>query len=255
MRKDQLSVRRGFTLIELLVVIAIIALLAAILFPVFARARENARKSSCQNNLKQLGVAFAQYVQDFDELMPIDIRWVSTGSNENRGWQSLIQPYIKSEQVMQCPSDSARTPNNLPDGLGGTSQQAGGYWGGITPFRVSYGFNSNLSTRAIADITKVSSTVLATDVGAVPSTTTRPPEWAVEPLGWMIDDVTRAEVQQRGGGNPGHWTGPYARHLETCNVLWADGHVKSLAVEKFYAPTGDSPCLQSNQSVTACPVG
>src|SRR6478735_7183314 len=60
---------RGFTLIELLVVIAIIALLAAILFPVFARARENARKSSCQNNLKQIGVGLAQYTQDYDELL------------------------------------------------------------------------------------------------------------------------------------------------------------------------------------------
>src|SRR4028119_422853 len=74
MNKD-LSIKRkqyraGFTLIELLVVIAIIAILAAILFPVFARARENARRASCQSNLKQLGLAFAQYTQDYDEMLP-----------------------------------------------------------------------------------------------------------------------------------------------------------------------------------------
>ena len=79
---------KGFTLIELLVVIAIIALLAAILFPVFARARENARKSSCSNNLKQIGVAVMQYVQDYDETFPHQ-HWFS-GCNEFNGtavWQ------------------------------------------------------------------------------------------------------------------------------------------------------------------------
>lgn len=93
--------RHGFTLIELLVVIAIIAILAAILFPVFARARENARKSTCQSNLKQLGVAFAMYRQDYDQLgMPRD-----TGVAPNRVyWTNLVSPYVKNTGVLRCPS-------------------------------------------------------------------------------------------------------------------------------------------------------
>src|SRR5690349_12144108 len=72
---------RGFTLIELLVVIAIIALLAAILFPVFARARENARRASCQSNLKQIGLGFHQYTQDYDDRLPLTM-WHSGGSSD-----------------------------------------------------------------------------------------------------------------------------------------------------------------------------
>ena len=91
--------RRGFTLIELLVVIAIIALLAAILFPVFARARENARKSSCQSNLKQIGIGFQQYSQDYDGMTP-----GSSSAGGNASWPSLLMPYIRGEQLFACPS-------------------------------------------------------------------------------------------------------------------------------------------------------
>ncbi len=90
---------RAFTLIELLVVIAIIALLAAILFPVFARARENARKSSCLNNLKQIGLGFQQYSQDYDGMTP-----GSSSTGGNASWPSLLMPYVKSEQIFACPS-------------------------------------------------------------------------------------------------------------------------------------------------------
>jgi len=95
--------RRGFTLIELLVVIAIIAILAAILFPVFARAREKARQASCLSNCKQLGLATLQYAQDYDESMPIAI-WY----NSSR-WHTLIYPYLKNDQILQCPSNSVAT--------------------------------------------------------------------------------------------------------------------------------------------------
>ena len=103
----------GFTLIELLVVVAIIALLAAILFPVFARARENARRASCQSNMKQLG--FTQYLQDYDEFYPVGVFTGNTDSsgcdtanpygNRGYGWAGQIYPYVKSQQIYTCPSD------------------------------------------------------------------------------------------------------------------------------------------------------
>src|SRR6186997_2874835 len=97
--------RKGFTLIELLVVIAIIAILAAILFPVFARARENARRSSCQSNLKQLGLGFAQYTQDYDERLPeFSNGNPVTGPFAFDGWGNSIQSYVKSYQILKCPS-------------------------------------------------------------------------------------------------------------------------------------------------------
>ena len=102
--------RTGFTLIELLVVIAIIAILAAILFPVFGRARENARRSSCQSNLKQIGLGLIQYAQDYDE------QNVMYQDNNNVPWAGVVQPYIKSTQVFKCPSNTAtRSIYNTPD--------------------------------------------------------------------------------------------------------------------------------------------
>src|SRR3954464_7101760 len=92
--------RLGFTLIELLVVIAIIALLAAILFPVFGRARENARRSSCQSNLKQIGLGILQYVQDYDGAFP----YARVLSTPKINWGQSIMPYVKSVQLFVCPS-------------------------------------------------------------------------------------------------------------------------------------------------------
>ena len=117
------GLRKGFTLIELLVVIAIIAILAAILFPAFAKARESARRISCVNNLKQMGTAFMQYTQEFDEKMP------DSDSGGGNKWLDVIQPYLKSEAVYTCPSDSRPQSNYQPPATrtGSLSNNFGSY--------------------------------------------------------------------------------------------------------------------------------
>jgi len=97
--------RSGFTLIELLVVIAIIAILAAILFPVFAKVREKARQTSCSSNEKQMGLAIVQYIQDADETFPMGLQnnWYACS------WPLQVQPYITSLQVFKCPDDGTTT--------------------------------------------------------------------------------------------------------------------------------------------------
>ncbi len=100
--------RRGFTLIELLVVIAIIAILAAILFPVFARAREKARQSSCLSNVKQLTLGALMYIQDYDERTMERTRWSATPASHP--WT----PYVKNDQIWRCPSDSDTLSYSYP---------------------------------------------------------------------------------------------------------------------------------------------
>lgn len=116
--------RRGFTLIELLVVIAIIAILAAILFPVFAKAREKARQASCLSNIKQLGLGLMQYVQDYDEMMPLPY---SDGAAGRQRWFDVCAPYLKNSQVRFCPSHSIANPT-LPDACSYAATMNGHVW-------------------------------------------------------------------------------------------------------------------------------
>ena len=125
--------RRGFTLIELLVVIAIIAILAAILFPVFARAREKARQTSCLSNLKQLGLGMLMYAQDYDEKFLVryyipDPTFSDGVSSGGYTVYSALLPYVKNAQIFRCPS------NTPPGTLRATH-------GGTVSFTTSYGFN------------------------------------------------------------------------------------------------------------------
>ncbi|RYG62462.1 DUF1559 domain-containing protein [bacterium] len=221
-----LAAQRGFTLIELLVVIAIIAILAAILFPVFGRARENARRSSCQSNMKQIGIANLQYAQDYDE-----IYCAAYHSNPYAAFNQLLQPYIKSTQVFRCPSDSA------PDTAVAATWST---YNGVAPFHTSYVANVRLGRDYaeqlhMAGVNQPSTTVFFTDGGSQPdaNVATNPQTWPAKPSATLLDTADYSPVN---GTNP-DWAGPTPRHLETCTVGFADGHVKSMRIEKFYGPT------------------
>ena len=108
-RVIQMKARSGFTLIELLIVIAIIAILAAVLFPVFATAREKARQTSCLNNEKQLGLALVQYTQDYDECLPGGT-W---NQGASMGWAGQVYPFVKSPNAFRCPDDQNNNAFNF----------------------------------------------------------------------------------------------------------------------------------------------
>ena len=226
---------KGFTLIELLVVIAIIAILAAILFPVFARARENARRSSCQSNLKQIGLGLLQYTQDYDEKYPFD-RWFNTGDPERfLNWQQAIQPYAKSTQVFACPSNTAN------------SQILG--WSNPPPapqLPVSYGINhliarpnwNNNSGMSLATINEVSRKIIVAEKNNNNTETG---------LGW--DDWDGNQWRDNA----------FAGHLGTANYLFCDGHVKALrptaTVSNGFSMWGkfrDTGCTLPNSEAINC---
>lgn len=211
----------AFTLIELLVVIAIIAILAAILFPVFARARENARRTSCLSNVKQIMLGVIQYTQDYDEKMP---------SSYFPSWYNEAYPYVKSTQIYKCPSDSSDIPAY------GTNL--------ITPngYRVSYLCNYDVAgdpggTRSLAYFQSPATTVFLVDGGKVvdgPNGTVseNSPDkdlpnsfrLTINPVFPPVSDPKANEA----------WMGPNPRHLGTVVVGFLDGHAKSMRPEKFY---------------------
>ena len=215
------SRRSAFTLIELLVVIAIIAILAAILFPVFARARENARRSSCTSNLKQIGIGVLQYVQDYDEKYPRS--WTDNVNNpEYSKWMDTVQPYIKSTQVFICPSQSDRTFRTAATFpiTGRTQTQLGSYgmnvayWGDDAPNPQVSAFQDGL---AAAKVNQPAETIFAADSDAN------------QPNGEIAWEKGQPMVNKT--TNPPSMADFRARHLETGNVLFADGHVKSLNID------------------------
>ncbi len=193
--------RKGFTLIELLVVIAIIAILAAILFPVFSRAREQARKAHCQSSLKQIANAFLMYAQDWDECLP-------TGSRaDNRWWYDLIQPYLKNAQVLKCPSAAAGILQ--PDG---STQPAGDINYGIASCMLCPHWCSPPRGLSLAKLEKPADLVMVGD-----SLTTFACAFFIA---WPNACAAQCMPERR---DP-----KYTRHSEGDNIAFCDGHVKWL---------------------------
>ena len=207
--------RRGFTLIELLVVIAIIAILAAILFPVFARAREKARQTSCLNNVKELALGVQMYVQDYDERMPAHFRSVATaiampdgsGSWTYSPWAHQIYPYVMNVQIYACPSSQEEfTFTN---------------W---TSYNYSWNYYGNgPSDRKIATFTHPAELLILVDGGsyianpfAAPGAN---PTLKTNPGGHYYIDAVKA------------W------HNDGCNIAFADGHAKWLDYSKVISDT------------------
>jgi prepilin-type N-terminal cleavage/methylation domain-containing protein/prepilin-type processing-associated H-X9-DG protein len=205
----------GFTLIELLVVIAIIAILAAILFPVFAQVREKARQTSCLSNVKQIGLAFLQYWSDYDYASVRDTSWEPV--NNGYCWNGWLQPYIKNQQIFRCPSHGL--PNN-------TSWFAEPYDANMEYRGKSYGISVYGAVTCIP---------LAN--AAPPGTPL--PSWNVESLKYPAERILIYEVVANDGsgwgdnawwvydGVTGNETKRLAfRHNEGMNTLHFDGHAK-----------------------------
>ncbi|MBW3637347.1 MAG: DUF1559 domain-containing protein [Armatimonadetes bacterium] len=231
---SKMNQRRGFTLIELLVVIAIIAILAAILFPVFGRARENARRSSCLSNMKQMGLAAMQYVQDYDEIYPMSrisnitetppngVFWATT----TWFWPQTLHAYHKSEQVFRCPSvNFAGTPQNLNYGANGYIMPTSGTACPPDP-RVPCSSGIVLPGR-LSVIQAPSKAYLLVESGAF--VISRPN--VVNPgFGFYLPGAREAGVTIGScpTSSPGQKDCESGRHFTGVNVAFADGHAKWL---------------------------
>ena len=214
--------RHGFTLIELLVVIAIIAILAAILFPVFARAREKARQTTCLSNEKQLGLVFMQYTTDYDETMPASL--------QKPGWAAETFPYVKSADTYACPDDTSTTADPSRSRCSyAFNQNFILNFGTPKPIILSY-MNAPASTVILVEICNgglrwSTPTLLASDYSPIGDGYNHPNYSDSTPLGWYRTGLmgNRATFYNATAGSD--FT---PRHSEGSNFVAADGHAKWL---------------------------
>jgi len=228
--------RSGFTLIELLVVIAIIAILAAILFPVFAQAREKARQATCISNLKQLGTAAMMYAQDYDEGFPM----LESGGTARLTVANLLDPYIKTnkknvngqggnlwpeDSIWRCPSGTTYNSGDLRSYftvaynflyLTATDATAGKFGDSVWQW--------TRGGRALASVSQPAETVLFSDAGHSDG-----PKGTADTWSTLISPAARVAY-----GASAWLSVAEARHNEVATVAWCDGHVKPMRLEAFY---------------------
>jgi prepilin-type N-terminal cleavage/methylation domain-containing protein/prepilin-type processing-associated H-X9-DG protein len=251
---------RGFTLIELLVVIAIIAILAAILFPVFAQAREKARQTQCLSNMKQVAYSAMMYAQDYDGHqvpMQLDSTADPKGSpfDHQYNWVVLLMPYVKNKSVFSCPSNPGTVDSKTKDATGqpfqiGTSYGINAHYGSF----IAYGFRYDVTD---AQITKPSQFGIFADGFAYVDVTKNPNpdtwpcnrgldpgQWWWRPPGGPLDTARGGPTGPPATRDAWYYTfyapagapKPCGRHNAICNVGFADGHAKAIKNSRFLQP-------------------
>jgi prepilin-type N-terminal cleavage/methylation domain-containing protein/prepilin-type processing-associated H-X9-DG protein len=212
--------RRGFTLIELLVVIAIIAILAAILFPVFAKAREKARQTSCLAHLKQIGTSVMMYAQDYDETYPQSYQDVSSGAGSAAQipltWPNRLMPYIKNTQLYKCPSDGRPANADFPGCRLWPQSYCWNYWVGmdIPGWYDPSGYYTYFVTTSLSAVASPAQCVMLWDDNS---------DWLTAGYGGRFNTLDSPDWAYDLG--PGTITG---RHNGGDNFMFADGHAKWL---------------------------
>lgn len=235
----------GFTLIELLVVIAIIAILAAILFPVFAQARAKARQTACASNMRQMGVGILMYAQDYDELLPtgeVDgpkVPWTrhpglpaTSTVTSDPYWYVIIDPYIKNKDLLVCPG--AEEPFGFPRGEAYAGSYAANYRGAL-------GRRESVN---LADLASTGDLIMIVDSHR------RASDEASCAANRVATNSACFGYYATTGTWTNYWYNTDFRHNGFTNCTFADGHVKNLKESDFHGPMGKPTVTKSGNAVS-----